>query len=45
MEYLPYGSLRDYLIKNKQRIDHMKLVHYTAQICKVLIVTRYESNF
>uniref|UniRef100_A0A8C8IK16 Tyrosine-protein kinase n=1 Tax=Oncorhynchus tshawytscha TaxID=74940 RepID=A0A8C8IK16_ONCTS len=34
MEYLPYGSLRDYLIKNKQRIDHMKLVHYTAQICK-----------
>ena len=35
MEYLPYGSLRDYLIKNKERIDHSKLVHYTAQICKV----------
>ncbi|CAL8294353.1 unnamed protein product [Gadus morhua 'NCC'] len=34
MEYLPYGSLRDYLIKNKERIDHSKLVHYTAQICK-----------
>uniref|UniRef100_A0A672ISH7 Tyrosine-protein kinase JAK2 n=1 Tax=Salarias fasciatus TaxID=181472 RepID=A0A672ISH7_SALFA len=34
MEYLPFGSLRDYLIKNKERIDHKKLVHYTSQICK-----------
>uniref|UniRef100_A0A665WVS3 Tyrosine-protein kinase n=1 Tax=Echeneis naucrates TaxID=173247 RepID=A0A665WVS3_ECHNA len=34
MEYLPHGSLRDYLIKNKERIDHKKLVHYTSQICK-----------
>ncbi|KAL0979614.1 hypothetical protein UPYG_G00187300 [Umbra pygmaea] len=34
MEYLPYGSLRDYLTKNKERIDHKKLVHYTSQICK-----------
>ncbi|KAG7278261.1 hypothetical protein CRUP_036338 [Coryphaenoides rupestris] len=34
MEYLPYGSLRDYLIKNKERMDHNKLIHYTSQICK-----------
>uniref|UniRef100_A0A8C2WIF8 Tyrosine-protein kinase n=1 Tax=Cyclopterus lumpus TaxID=8103 RepID=A0A8C2WIF8_CYCLU len=34
MEYLPFGSLRDYLIKNKERTDHKKLVHYTSQICK-----------
>ncbi|XP_056601981.1 tyrosine-protein kinase JAK2 isoform X1 [Triplophysa dalaica] len=34
MEYLPYGSLRDYLNKNKDRIDHNKLVFYSAQICK-----------
>uniref|UniRef100_A0A8C7YL80 Tyrosine-protein kinase n=1 Tax=Oryzias sinensis TaxID=183150 RepID=A0A8C7YL80_9TELE len=34
MEYLPFGSLRDYLIKNKDRIDHQKLVHYASQICK-----------
>uniref|UniRef100_A0A8C4I4M8 Tyrosine-protein kinase n=1 Tax=Dicentrarchus labrax TaxID=13489 RepID=A0A8C4I4M8_DICLA len=34
MEYLPFGSLRDYLMKNKDRIDHKKLVHYTSQICK-----------
>lgn len=36
MEYLPFGSLRDYLMKNRERIDHQKLVHYTSQICKVL---------
>lgn len=35
MEYLPFGSLRDYLMKNKERIDYKKLVHYTSQICKV----------
>uniref|UniRef100_A0A8C5HSV9 Tyrosine-protein kinase n=1 Tax=Gouania willdenowi TaxID=441366 RepID=A0A8C5HSV9_GOUWI len=34
MEYLPFGSLRDYLMKNKERIDHKILVHYTSQICK-----------
>uniref|UniRef100_A0A3B1ILK7 Tyrosine-protein kinase n=1 Tax=Astyanax mexicanus TaxID=7994 RepID=A0A3B1ILK7_ASTMX len=34
MEYLPYGSLRDYLNKNRDRIDHKKLVHYASQICK-----------
>ncbi|XP_032435141.1 tyrosine-protein kinase JAK2 [Xiphophorus hellerii] len=34
MEYLPFGSLRDYLIKNMERIDHKKLVHYASQICK-----------
>uniref|UniRef100_A0A6Q2Y6V9 Tyrosine-protein kinase n=1 Tax=Esox lucius TaxID=8010 RepID=A0A6Q2Y6V9_ESOLU len=44
MEYLPFGSLRDYLIQNKERIDHKKLVHYTSQICKgmeYLAVKRY----
>ncbi|XP_071757413.1 tyrosine-protein kinase JAK2a [Centroberyx gerrardi] len=34
MEYLPYGSLRDYLIKNKDRFDFKKLLHYASQICK-----------
>ncbi|XP_061881048.1 tyrosine-protein kinase JAK2 [Entelurus aequoreus] len=34
MEYLPFGSLRDYLMKNKERIDHKKLMHYASQICK-----------
>ncbi|XP_077455995.1 tyrosine-protein kinase JAK2-like isoform X1 [Stigmatopora argus] len=34
MEYLPFGSLRDYLVKNKERIDHKKLMRYTSQICK-----------
>lgn len=35
MEYLPFGSLRDHLMKNKERIDHKMLVHFTSQICKV----------
>lgn len=35
MEYLPFGSLRDYLMKNRDRIDDKKLLHYTSQICKV----------
>lgn len=35
MEYLPYGSLRDYLIKHKERFDSKKLLHYASQICKV----------
>uniref|UniRef100_A0A1A8QTL5 Tyrosine-protein kinase n=1 Tax=Nothobranchius pienaari TaxID=704102 RepID=A0A1A8QTL5_9TELE len=34
MEYLPFGSLRDYLIKNKERIDDKALVHYASQISK-----------
>ncbi|XP_038625505.1 tyrosine-protein kinase JAK2 isoform X2 [Tachyglossus aculeatus] len=34
MEYLPYGSLRDYLQKHKERLDHKKLLQYTSQICK-----------
>uniref|UniRef100_A0AAQ4PRG5 Tyrosine-protein kinase n=1 Tax=Gasterosteus aculeatus aculeatus TaxID=481459 RepID=A0AAQ4PRG5_GASAC len=34
MEYLPFGSLRDHLMKNKERIDHKMLVHFTSQICK-----------
>ncbi|KAJ8789032.1 hypothetical protein J1605_022284 [Eschrichtius robustus] len=37
MEYLPYGSLRDYLQKHKERIDHKKLLQYTSQICKEII--------
>ncbi|KAM9337997.1 tyrosine-protein kinase JAK2-like [Symphorus nematophorus] len=34
MEYLPYGSLRDYLIKHKDHFDAKKLLHYASQICK-----------
>jgi len=35
MEYLPFGSLRDYLIKHKVHFDSKKLLHYASQICKV----------
>uniref|UniRef100_A0A671XSJ1 Tyrosine-protein kinase n=1 Tax=Sparus aurata TaxID=8175 RepID=A0A671XSJ1_SPAAU len=44
MEYLPYGSLRDYLIKHKDHFDSMKLLHYASQICKgmdYLAIKRY----
>lgn len=34
MEYLPFGSLRDYLSKNKECFDHKKLLMYASQICK-----------
>ncbi|XP_066501247.1 tyrosine-protein kinase JAK2a [Hoplias malabaricus] len=34
MEYLPFGSLREYLTKNKDRFDHKKLLLYASQICK-----------
>uniref|UniRef100_A0A673IBF0 non-specific protein-tyrosine kinase n=1 Tax=Sinocyclocheilus rhinocerous TaxID=307959 RepID=A0A673IBF0_9TELE len=34
MEFLPFGSLRDYLSKNKERFDHTKLLLYASQICK-----------
>ncbi|XP_047425325.1 tyrosine-protein kinase JAK2a [Mugil cephalus] len=34
MEYLPFGSLRDYLMKHKGRFDSKKLLHYASQICK-----------
>lgn len=34
MEYLPFGSLREYLPKNKERFDHKKLLQYASQICK-----------
>lgn len=35
MEYLPFGSLRDYLIKHGGHFDSNKLLHYASQICKV----------
>ncbi|KAM7369105.1 hypothetical protein PAMP_013401 [Pampus punctatissimus] len=44
MEYLPYGSLRDYLTKHKDRFDCKKLLHYASQICKgmdYLAIKRY----
>uniref|UniRef100_A0A7N8YH23 Tyrosine-protein kinase n=1 Tax=Mastacembelus armatus TaxID=205130 RepID=A0A7N8YH23_9TELE len=34
MEYLPYGSLRDYLTKHKDHFDSKKLMLYASQICK-----------
>lgn len=39
MEYLPHGSLRDYLIKHRERFDSSKLLQYASQICKVRTVT------
>ncbi len=41
MEYLPYGSLRDYLIKHKDHFDSKKLLHYASQICKVMWCSRW----
>ncbi|XP_075065248.1 tyrosine-protein kinase JAK2 isoform X1 [Mixophyes fleayi] len=44
MEYLPYGSLRDYLQKHKERLDFKKLLQYSTQICKgmeYLTIKRY----
>ncbi|XP_062895255.1 tyrosine-protein kinase JAK2-like, partial [Mobula hypostoma] len=34
MEYLPHGSLRDYLQKNRHMLDHKRLLLYASQICK-----------
>uniref|UniRef100_A0A4W4FTP6 Tyrosine-protein kinase n=1 Tax=Electrophorus electricus TaxID=8005 RepID=A0A4W4FTP6_ELEEL len=34
MEFLPFGSLREYLAKNRERFDHKKLLLYASQICK-----------
>ncbi|XP_072106031.1 tyrosine-protein kinase JAK2-like isoform X2 [Mobula birostris] len=34
MEYLPHGSLRDYLQKNRHSLDHKRLLLYASQICK-----------
>lgn len=34
MEYLPHGSLRDYVQQNRHRLGHKKLLLYAAQICK-----------
>uniref|UniRef100_A0A8C7Z4V4 Tyrosine-protein kinase n=1 Tax=Oryzias sinensis TaxID=183150 RepID=A0A8C7Z4V4_9TELE len=34
MEYLPFGSLRDYLIKHKDHFDAKRLLLYASQICK-----------
>lgn len=34
MEFLPMGSLKEYLHNNKQKIDHNKLLSYATQICQ-----------
>ncbi|XP_062382739.1 tyrosine-protein kinase JAK1-like [Sardina pilchardus] len=34
MEYLPMGSLKEYLPHNKPKIDHNKLLLYAKQICQ-----------
>ncbi|XP_048097869.1 tyrosine-protein kinase JAK1-like [Alosa alosa] len=34
MEYLPMGSLKEYLPHNKPKIDHNKLLLYAKQICE-----------
>lgn len=35
MEYLPAGSLKDYLHRNKAKISQNKLLLYANQICQV----------
>uniref|UniRef100_A0A672T419 non-specific protein-tyrosine kinase n=1 Tax=Sinocyclocheilus grahami TaxID=75366 RepID=A0A672T419_SINGR len=34
MEYLPSGSLKEYLPRNKSNIDQKRLLHYALQICQ-----------
>ncbi|XP_043113838.1 tyrosine-protein kinase JAK1-like [Puntigrus tetrazona] len=34
MEYLPSGSLKEYLPRNKANIDQKRLLHYALQICQ-----------
>lgn len=36
MEYLPAGSLKDYLPKRKHQTDLTRLLNYALQICQVL---------
>lgn len=36
MEFLPMGSLKEYLNNKKQKIDHNKLLFYATQICQVM---------
>lgn len=36
MEYLPAGSLKDYLPWRKHQTDLKRLLHYALQICQVL---------
>lgn len=36
MEYLPSGSLKEYLPRNKSNIDQKRLLHYALQICQVI---------
>ncbi|XP_052403798.1 tyrosine-protein kinase JAK1 [Carassius gibelio] len=34
MEYLPSGSLKEYLPRNKSKTDQKRLLHYALQICQ-----------
>lgn len=36
MEYLPQGSLKEYLPRNKKNIDLNILLSYCIQICEVI---------
>lgn len=35
MEYLPLGSLKEYLPRNKSKVNLSTLISYSIQICKV----------
>lgn len=35
MEFLPSGSLKEYLPRNKNKINLKQLLRYAVQICKV----------
>lgn len=37
MEFLPSGSLKEYLPHNKNKINLKQLLRYAVQICKVSV--------
>jgi len=37
MEFLPAGSLKEYLPRNKAHIDLKTLLNYSVQICQVTL--------
>jgi len=44
MEFLPSGSLKEYLPRNKNKINLKQLLRYAVQICKVSLLPEPACN-
>lgn len=44
MEFLPSGSLKEYLPRNKNKINLKQLLRYAVQICKVSLALEPSCN-